>query len=765
MHRATKSAGRRARSARLRGVTGALVVSIVLAGVFGVPVQAQAAVSYPIIATIGVGDGPVGAAVDPLSHTAYTANNFDHTVSVIDEATNTVTATIGVGTSPDAVAVDPVRHTVYVTNAGDGSSAGTVSVIAEASDTVTATIGVGVEPDGVAVDPVSHTVYVTNAGDGSSAGTVSVIAEASDTVTATVDVGAAPGGVAVDPVTHTVYVTNAGDGTTDGIVSVIAEASHAVTATIGVGVLPLAVALDPMTHTVYVTNAGDGSSAGTVSVIAEASDTVTATIGVGLFPLSIAVDPGTDTVYVVNANDNTESVIDTTTDTVTATIDAGSQPLAVAVDAGSHTVYVTWDLYELSVIDPLQSQTVVFTSTAPGPTAAGGSYLVTATGGGSGNPVTFTIDASATPGACTVADHGDSTGTVSFTGAVGTCVIDADQAAAPGYGAAPQAQQTITVVPAAPDHLALSPRSATITAGGAHTYSALAYDRYGNLVHDATADTTFQISPDGTCTANSCSATTAGPHTVTGTASSATGTATLTVNPAAAATIIPTAGSGQSAPPGTAYATRLTATLTDRYDNPIPDTKLTFTVTSGTAAFPGSGSGATTVSVDTNNSGTATAPKLTAGTTPGPVTVTATSGAATATFAETVTTPGPATADLTITLTGPSAARVGTTITLNAVVTNRGPSPAATILTTVAIPCGFSITSTGGGTRHGSTVLYKLASGLNAHTAHTYTITLTPTRPTTATFRASTVSVTADPDYLNNTTSATIHITKNRGRE
>ena len=324
-------------------------------------------------------------------------------------------------------------------------------------------------------------------------------------------------------------------------------------------------------------------------------------------------------------------------------------------------------------------------------------------------------------------------------------------------------------MPASPDHLALSPGSATITAGGAHTYVALAYDRYGNLVHDATADTTFQISPDGTCIANSCSATTAGPHTVTGTASSATGTATLTVTPAAAATVVPTSGSGQSAQPGTAYPSRLTATVTDRYDNPIPDTKVTFTVTSGTAAFPGSGSGATSVSVNTNSSGTATAPKLTAGATPGPVTITATitatSGAATAMFAETVTTPGPATADLTIALTAPATAGVGATVTLNAVVTDRGPSPAATILTTVAIPCGLAITSTGGGTRHGSTVLYKLASGLNAHATHTYTLTLTPTRPTTATIRAATVSITRDLDYRNNTASATIHVTKNRGRK
>jgi chitinase len=46
-------------------------------------------------------------------------------VSVINEATNAVTATIGVGNSPDAVGVDPSTDTAYVANQWDH----TVSVI------------------------------------------------------------------------------------------------------------------------------------------------------------------------------------------------------------------------------------------------------------------------------------------------------------------------------------------------------------------------------------------------------------------------------------------------------------------------------------------------------------------------------------------------------------------------------------------------------------------------------------------------------------
>jgi streptogramin lyase len=84
-------------------------------------------------------------------------------------------------------------------------------------------------------------------------------------------------------------------------------------------------------------------------------------------------------------------------------------------------------------------QTISFTSTAPANATYGGpSYTVTATGGGSGNPVTFSIDSSASS-VCSVSGS-----TVSFIG-VGTCVIDANQAGNANYLAAAQAQQSFAV--------------------------------------------------------------------------------------------------------------------------------------------------------------------------------------------------------------------------------------------------------------------------------------------------------------------------------
>src|SRR5207247_2446549 len=80
------------------------------------------------------------------------------------------------------------------------------------------------------------------------------------------------------------------------------------------------------------------------------------------------------------------------------------------------------------------------------------------------------------------------------------------------------------------DHLALSPASATITAGGSQAYTAQGRDQYDNSLGDVTGATTFTIAPNGSCAGSTCSATTAGAHTVTGTAAGKTGTASLQVN-------------------------------------------------------------------------------------------------------------------------------------------------------------------------------------------------------------------------------------------
>jgi len=83
------------------------------------------------------------------------------------------------------------------------------------------------------------------------------------------------------------------------------------------------------------------------------------------------------------------------------------------------------------------AQVVTFTTAAPVDARVGQNYQPAATGGGSGNPVVLTI-APSSAGVCSML-----IGVVSFTG-VGTCTINADQAAAQGYLAG-TASQSFTV--------------------------------------------------------------------------------------------------------------------------------------------------------------------------------------------------------------------------------------------------------------------------------------------------------------------------------
>jgi hypothetical protein len=84
------------------------------------------------------------------------------------------------------------------------------------------------------------------------------------------------------------------------------------------------------------------------------------------------------------------------------------------------------------------SQSISFTSTPSTPTFSG-SYVVAATGGGSGNPVVFS---STTPSTCTVAGAA-----VSFVGA-GSCTIAANQGGNATYDAAPVATQSFSIAKA-----------------------------------------------------------------------------------------------------------------------------------------------------------------------------------------------------------------------------------------------------------------------------------------------------------------------------
>jgi DNA-binding beta-propeller fold protein YncE len=197
-------------------------------------------------ATVPVGSGPDSVAVDQVTDTVYVANSNNGashgSVSVINGATCNATVTTGcgrppatvpVGSGPDGVAVDQATDTVYVANFGDenfGSDTvdahGTVSVINGATCNASvrsgcrqspATMVTGGAPLGVAVNQAAGTVYVSSIIDSD----VDVFDGATCNAThhsgcgqtpAIVPTGGWPGDLAVDQATGTAYASDNVDG-------------------------------------------------------------------------------------------------------------------------------------------------------------------------------------------------------------------------------------------------------------------------------------------------------------------------------------------------------------------------------------------------------------------------------------------------------------------------------------------------------------------------------------------------------------------------
>ena len=130
----------------------------------------------------------------------------------------------------------------------------------------------------------------------------------------------------------------------------------------------------------------------------------------------------------ITADSSTQITVTTPPGTGTVTITVTTPAGTSMITAADHYAYTT---------RPKPTQSISFTAPASG--TAGGSAALSATGGGSGNPVVFSVDASSGPGVCTVSGP-----TVTYT-AAGSCVIDANQAGNASYTAAPQVQRTITV--------------------------------------------------------------------------------------------------------------------------------------------------------------------------------------------------------------------------------------------------------------------------------------------------------------------------------
>ena len=189
----------------------------------------------------------------------------------------------------------------------------------------------------------------------------------------------------------------------------------------------------------------------------------------------------------------TQSLVITGTNGTTVTADTG--PIATGFSSVelriTHPNIVNGKQSNVSIIGTttflLQRfpQTITFTNTPPPAPVVNDSYTVTATGGASGNPVTFSVDPSSTSGC-----HVNAQGLVSLLGPAGLCVIDANQAGNATYAPAPQAQQPVTV--------GLAPQTITFTSTPPPT--PVAGDQYTVTATGGPSGNPVTFSIDGTST-------------------------------------------------------------------------------------------------------------------------------------------------------------------------------------------------------------------------------------------------------------------------
>jgi hypothetical protein len=375
-------------------------------------------------------------------------------------------------------------------------------------------------------------------------------------------------------------------------------------------------------------------------------------------PGGLSIDPS-GTIY------GTPTVAGTATVTVAASNSAGG-------DSATYTLTVA------------NAATTTVAGT-PGPVPAGSTVTLTATVSpappeGSvafslnGNPVSACSAQPVDP------TSGISTCSVTAPQTAGSYPVTATYTDSSGNYASSSGSALLTVTAGALASLTLNPATSSITAGGSQAYTATGYDQYGNSLGDVTSHTTFTISSGGSCTGATCTATTPGTYTVTGTDGSVTGTATLTVTAGPLSKIMLSPTTATITAGGTqAY----TATGYDAQGNSLGD------VTSHTT-FTISGSGSCT-------GATCTA------TTPGTYTVTGTDGSVKGSATLTVTVGAAATVTIDTGNNQSANTRQAFTTPLSVTVTDAdgNPVPGATVTFTI-VPATGGTADFGGTTQTAS---------------------------------------------------------------
>ena len=345
------------------------------------------------VASIQVGNAPLGAAYDQRNGYVYVVNQGSSNVSILSGTA--LVGSVTVGSDPRWATYDDQNGYVYVPsffsdnvtvingtkvvgsvstgfyaqyatyNSGNGYVYVTLhnatKVLVLNGTSIVGWVNVGAQAWFGTYDTGNGYVYISN----TQSSNVSVIDGTK--VVGSVNVGMQPSFPAYDKGNGYVYVPNPSSDN----VSVINGTKLVATVSLGAGSRPFYATYDESNGFVYLSNTADGVHSGTVGVVN--GTTLVGSIAVGADPAYSASDSCTGQIFVPNTNDGNVSVIDGTSGLGSISLGGtvlGGDPTWATYDEGNGYVYVTNHAsHNVSVIAAQSCHTVTFSEVGlPGAT-------------------------------------------------------------------------------------------------------------------------------------------------------------------------------------------------------------------------------------------------------------------------------------------------------------------------------------------------------------------------------------------------------------
>ena len=324
------------------------------------------------------------------------------------------------------------------------------------------------------------------------------INKANHTITIT---SSAPSSPSVGGSTYTITATDsASQGITFSIDSSASSVCSISTATVtfnshGLCVINANTTLPASSNYNVATQAQQSFSVATGGQTVSFSSTAPTSATVGGSTYSVSGSATSGLTPMINVDSSASAVCSISTGTVSFT---GVGTCVLNINQAGNANYSAATQVQQSFAVGKGAQVVTITSSAPSATVGGSTYSVTTTGGGSGNSVVLTIDASASS-VCSLSGS-----VVSFL-TVGTCKVNANQAGNSNYNAATQVQQSFTVSAGTQASLSLSATTVTylstltLSATGGSGTGAVSYS--SNSVNCTISGSTLTAAgASGTCT-------------------------------------------------------------------------------------------------------------------------------------------------------------------------------------------------------------------------------------------------------------------------